>query len=93
MNSCIAVRDGQKFIFTRIGDEKQKVKKQDQLKEILTDSEFTMKGSCAISLLLTKLDIVNTILMIESGRSVIQQKTGTSEKLRQRVQKAGKKGT
>ena len=35
MNSCIAVRDGQKFIFTRIGDEKQKVKKQDQLKEIL----------------------------------------------------------
>ena len=87
MNSCIAVRDGQKFIFTRIGDEKQKVKKQDQLKEILTDSEFTMKGSCAISLLLTKLDIVNTILMIEPAEN------RTSEKLRQRVQKAGKKGT
>lgn len=92
MNSCIAVRNGQKFIFTRIGDEKQKVKKQDQLKEILTDSEFTMKGGCAISLLLTKLDIVNTILMIESGRSVIQQKTGRLKSYDSVCKKLEKKG-
>lgn len=92
MNSYITARDDRRFIYRRIGDEKQKVKKQEQLKKMLTHSEFTLKGNCAISLLLTKLDIINTILMMENGRSAIQQKTARLKEYESVCKKLEKKG-
>ena len=43
---------------------------------MLTDSEFTVKGKCVISLMLTKLDIINTFLLMKYNRTIIQMKTG-----------------
>lgn len=92
MNSYITVRNSQRLIYRRIEDERQKLKKQELLKNMLAGSEFSLKGNCAISLLLTKLDIINTILMMESGRSVIQQKTGRLKEYDSVCKKLEKKG-
>ena len=67
MNSYMAVTNNQRFIYRRIEDENLKLKKKEQLKNLLVDSEFSMKGNCAISLLLTKLDIINTILLMKAS--------------------------
>jgi putative GTP pyrophosphokinase len=63
----------------------------ERLKEMLTDSEYRVKGECAVNLLLTKLDIVNIELNMETGRNVIQMRSGriksfesTCEKLRKK---------
>ena len=42
---------------------------------MLIGSEFTAKGKCVISLMLTRLDIINTILFMKYKRNVIQLKT------------------
>lgn len=52
------------------------MKESNRLKENLTDSEFNIKGECAISLLLTKLDIINIDLSRKIGRNVIQMRYG-----------------
>ena len=51
-------------------------KKNNKLKANLVNSDFSIKGECAISLLLTKLDIINIELSMELDRNVIQMKTG-----------------
>lgn len=92
MNSCIAVKEESRFIYTKIEEERQRLKKKEQFKRLLTSSEFTMKGKCAISLLLTKLDIINTILLMQHGRSVIQMKTGRLKEFDSICAKMQKKG-
>ena len=92
MNSYMAVTNNQRFIYRRIEDENLKLKKKEQLKNLLVDSEFSMKGNCAISLLLTKLDIINTILLMKAGRNVIQHKTGRLKEYESVCKKLEKKG-
>ena len=92
MNSYMTVRNNQRFIYRRIEDEKFKLKKKEQLKTMLVDSEFSMKGNCAISLLLTKLDIINTILLMKTGRNVIQHKSGRLKEYESVCKKLEKKG-
>lgn len=92
MNSCIAVRDDRRFIYTQIEEERQRLKKKEQFKRMLTGSEFTMKGKCAISMMLTKIDIINTILVMKYGRSVIQMKTGRLKEYDSVCAKMKKKG-
>ena len=55
---------------------KDKMKRKENLQRMLTDSEFTVKGKCAISLMMTKLDIINTFLLMKYNRNIIQMKTG-----------------
>ena len=43
MNSCIAVRNDQKTIYTQIEEERQRLKKKEQFKYLLNGSEFQMK--------------------------------------------------
>ena len=88
----MTVRNNQRFIYRRIEDEKFKLKKKEQLKTMLVDSEFSMKGNCAISLLLTKLDIINTILLMKTGRNVIQHKSGRLKEYESVCKKLEKKG-
>ena len=92
MNSCIAVRDHWKFIYTQIEEEQQKLKKKEQLKRDLTDETFRTKGKCAISLMLTKLDIINAILTMKYQRNVIQMKTGRLKEYDSVYKKMQKKG-
>lgn len=92
MNSCIAFKEEPRFIYTQIEEERQRLKKKEQFKRQLTGNEFTMKGKCAISLLLTKLDIINTILLMQHGRSVIQMKTGRLKEFDSICAKMQKKG-
>lgn len=65
---------------------------RERLREILTDSEFSIKGQCAINLLLTKLDIINTVLLVSSGRNVIQMKNGRMKSFESVCKKLQKKG-
>ena len=76
MNSCIAVKDHWKFIYAQIEEEQKKLKKKEQLRRALTSETFCTKGKCAVSLMLAKLDIINTILTMKYQRNVIQMKTG-----------------
>lgn len=64
----------------------------EQLKKKLVDSEFSIKGQCAISLLLTKLDIINTVLLMNMKRNVIQMKTGRLKSFDSVCKKLNKKG-
>ena len=50
---------------------KDKMKRKENLQRMLTDSEFTVKGKCAISLMMTKLDIINTFLLMKYNRNII----------------------
>lgn len=65
---------------------------RERLREMLTDSEFSIKGQCAINLLLTKLDIINTVLLVSSGRNVIQMKNGRMKSYESVCKKMQKKG-
>lgn len=65
---------------------------RERLREMLTDSEFSIKGQCAINLLLTKLDIINTVLLVSSGRNVIQMKNGRMKSYESVCKKLQKKG-
>lgn len=92
MISCIAVRNDQKTIYTQIEEERQRLKKKEQFKYLLNGSEFQMKGKCAISLMQTKLDIINTILTMKYGRNVIQSQTGRLKEFDSVYKKMQKKG-
>lgn len=67
-------------------------KENDNLKKNLVDSVFSVKGECAISLILTKLDIINIELSMELKRSVIQLKTGRMKSYESTCKKLKKKG-
>lgn len=67
-------------------------KENDKLKENLVNSDFSVKGECAISLILTKLDIINIELSMELKRSVIQLKTGRMKSYESTCKKLKKKG-
>lgn len=71
------------------GEQKEQ---ESNLKEKLVDSEFSIKGQCAISLLLTKLDIINTVLLMNMHRNVIQMKTGRLKSYSSVCKKLQKKG-
>lgn len=67
-------------------------KENDKLKENLVNSSFSVKGECAISLLLTKLDIINIELSMELGRRAIQLRTGRMKSYESTSLKMKKKG-
>lgn len=68
------------------------MKRSDRLKENLVDSEFSMKAECAISLLMTKLDIIHIELSMALGRNVIQMKSGRLKSYESTCKKLKKKG-
>ena len=92
MNSCIAVKDHWKFIYAQIEEEQKKLKKKEQLRRALTSETFCTKGKCAVSLMLAKLDIINTILTMKYQRNVIQMKTGRLKEYDSVYKKMQKKG-
>lgn len=59
---------------------------------MLIGSEFTAKGKCVISLVLTRLDIINTILFMKYKRNVIQIKNGHLKEYDSVCRKMKKKG-
>lgn len=63
-----------------------------RLKENLTGLDFTTKGQCIISLLMTRLDIINVELSMQLNRSVIQMKTGRLKTYKSTCKKLNKKG-
>lgn len=67
-------------------------KESNKLKENLVNSDFSIKGECAISLILTKLDIINIELSMKLNRSVIQLKTGRMKSYESTCKKLKKKG-
>lgn len=67
-------------------------KESNKLKENLINSDFNVKGECAISLILTKLDIINIELSMLMDRSVIQLKTGRMKSYESTCKKLKKKG-
>lgn len=76
MSSCNAVRTNPFIMYMQVEEERETLKKKEKFQRMLTDSEFSVKGKCAISLMLTRLDIINTILLMKYRRNVIQMKTG-----------------
>ena len=60
MGTGNALRATETFTLIQLEEERQKLKKKELLKSMLTDSEFSIKGQCAINLMMTKLDIINT---------------------------------
>lgn len=81
-----------KLYIVYAGNEVKKLKKKENLQRMLTDSEFTVKGKCAISLMLTKLDIINTFLLMKYNRNAIQMKTGRLKGYDSVCKKMQKKG-
>ena len=71
---------------------KDKIRRKENLQRMLTDSEFTVKGKCVISLMLTKLDIINTFLLMKYNRTIIQMKTGRVKGYDSVCKKLSKKG-
>ena len=71
---------------------KDKIRRKENLQRMLTDSEFTVKGKCAISLMLTKLDIINTFLLMKYNRTIIQMKIGRVKGYDSVCKKLSKKG-
>ena len=63
-----------------------------QLEDMLTDSEFSIQGQCAINLMMTKIDIINTFLLMKTGRNYIQMKTGRLKSYDSVCKKMQKKG-
>ena len=68
------------------------MKRKENLQRMLTDSEFTVKGKCAISLMMTKLDIINTFLLMKYNRNIIQMKIGRVKGYDSVCKKLSKKG-
>lgn len=75
MGTGNALRATETFTLIQLEEERQKLKKKELLKNMLTDSEFSIKGQCAINLMMTKLDIINTFLLMKYKRNFIQMKT------------------
>lgn len=71
---------------------KDKIRRKENLQRMLTDSEFIVKGKCAISLMLTKLDIINTFLLMKYNRNIIQMKIGRVKGYDSVCKKLSKKG-
>ena len=71
---------------------KDKIRRKENLQRMLTDSEFSVKGKCVISLMLTKLDIINTFLLMKYNRTIIQMKTGRVKGYDSVCKKLSKKG-
>ena len=71
---------------------KDKIRRKENLQRMLTDSEFTVKGKCAISLMMTKLDIINTFLLMKYNRNIIQMKIGRVKGYDSVCKKLSKKG-
>ena len=90
MDSCVAIKNDGRLFYSEI--EEYYLKKKDRLKSLLVDSEFSIKGNCAISLMLTKLDIINSILLMKYKRNVIQMKTGRLKEYESVCKKLQKKG-
>ena len=76
MGTGNALRTNETFTLIQLEEERQKLKKKELLKNMLTDSEFSIKGQCAINLMMTKIDIINTFLLMKYNRNFIQMKTG-----------------
>ena len=68
MGTGNALRATETFTLIQLEEERQKLKKKELLKSMLTDSEFSIKGQCAINLMMTKLDIINTFLLMKYKR-------------------------
>ncbi|MDO4337806.1 MAG: GTP pyrophosphokinase [Eubacteriales bacterium] len=68
------------------------MKQRNELQTELAGSEFGIKGECVISLMLTKLDIINTVLFMKLHRNVIQMKTGRLKSYESVCKKLEKKG-
>ena len=58
MGTGNALRATETFTLIQLEEERQKLKKKELLKSMLTDSEFSIKGQCAINLMMTKIDII-----------------------------------
>lgn len=92
MGTSNAVRANETFTFIQLEEERQKLKKKEQLKNLLTDSEFSIKGQCAINLMMTKLEIINTFLLMKYQRNFIQMKSGRLKNYDSVCKKMQKKG-
>ena len=92
MGTGNALRATETFTLIQLEEERQKLKKKELLKSMLTDSEFSIKGQCAINLMMTKIDIINTFLLMHYGRNFIQMKTGRLKGYDSVCKKMQKKG-
>ena len=92
MGTGNALRATETFTLIQLEEERQKLKKKELLKNMLTDSEFSIKGQCAINLMMTKIDIINTFLLMHYGRNFIQMKTGRLKSYDSVCKKMQKKG-
>ena len=80
------------FTLIQLEEERQKLKKKELLNNMQTDGEFSIKGQCAINLMMTKLDIINTFLLMKYNRSFIQMTTGRLKSYDSVCKKMQKKG-
>ena len=92
MGTGNALRATETFTLIQLEEERQKLKKKELLKNMLTDSEFSIKGQCAINLMMTKLDIINTFLLMKYKRNFIQMKTWRLKSYDSVCKKMQKKG-
>lgn len=92
MGTGNALRATETFTLIQLEEERQKLKKKELLKSMLTDSEFSIKGQCAINLMMTKIDIINTFLLMHYGRNFIQMKIGRLKSYDSVCKKMQKKG-
>lgn len=92
MGTGNALRATETFTLIQLEEERQKLKKKELLKNMLTDSEFSIKGQCAINLMMTKLDIINTFLLMKYKRNFIQMKIGRLKSYDSVCKKMQKKG-
>ena len=92
MGTGNALRATETFTLIQLEEEREKLKKKELLKNMLTDSEFSIKGQCAINLMMTKLDIINTFLLMKYNRNFIQMKTGRLKSYDSVCKKIQKKG-
>ena len=92
MGTGNALRATETFTLIQLEEEREKLKKKELLKNMLTDSEFSIKGQCAINLMMTKIDIINTFLLMKYNRNFIQMKTGRLKSYDSVCKKMQKKG-
>lgn len=92
MGTANALRTNEMFTFIQLEEERDKLKKKELLKNMLSDSEFSIKGQCAINLMMTKLDIINTFLLMKYNRNFIQMKAGRFKSYDSVCKKMQKKG-
>ena len=90
--NAVRVTEPETFTLIQLEEERQKLKKKELLKSMLTDSEFSIKGQCAINLMMTKLDNINTFLLMKYKRNFIQMKTWRLKSYDSVCKKMQKKG-